>query len=187
MAETTTDLTRRIHAELATVLDALAPAAADALIRAIAGARRIALHGLGREGLQMKGLAMRLYHLGLDAHVVGEMTTPPLRTGDLLVVSAGPGDFASIAALMARAKEAGARTAVVTAEPSAQLARDADVVLHIPAQTMARDRSPGAALLPMGSAYECAMMIVFEALVLTLRDRLGETSESMRARHTNLE
>ena len=47
-----------------------------------------ALHGLGRDGLQMKGLAMRLFHLGLDAHVVGEMTTPPVGTGDLLICSA---------------------------------------------------------------------------------------------------
>ncbi|MEZ5925822.1 MAG: hypothetical protein R3D57_15695 [Hyphomicrobiaceae bacterium] len=52
---------------------------------------------------------------------------------------------------------------------------------------MARDRGATPSLLPMGSAYECAMMLVFEALVLTLRDRLGETAETMRARHTNLE
>ena len=187
MTETATALTLRNHAELAVTLARLGPDAAEPLADAIHSARRIALHGLGREGLQMKGLAMRLYHLGLSAHVVGEMATPPLGTGDLLFVSAGPGEFASIAALMTRAKEAGARTAIVTAEPSNNLARGADVVLHIPAQTMARDQSAGASLLPMGSAYECAMMLVFEALVLTLRDRLGETAETMRARHTNME
>ncbi len=183
----TTDLVRQIHAEIGQVIAALAPEATMPLEEAICSARRIALHGLGREGLQMKGLAMRLFHLGCDAHVVGEMTTPPLGAGDLLIVSAGPGEFASIAALMARAKAAGARTAVITAEPSSSLARAADVVLHIPAQTMARDRAAGASLLPMGSAYECAMMLVFEALVLRLRDRRGETAETMRARHTNME
>jgi len=187
MTETITDLSRRIHAELEGTLARLAPDAADKLTEAIVTARRIALHGLGREGLQMNGLAMRLFHLGLDAHVVGEMTTPPLGSGDLLVVSAGPGAFASIAALMARAKDAGARTAVITAEPASSLARSADVLCHIPAQTMARDQAADASLLPMGSAYECAMMLVFEALVLALRDRLGETAETMRARHTNLE
>lgn len=183
----TIDLVRRVHAEIGYVLATLAPEAAAPLEDALCSARRIALHGLGREGLQMKGLAMRLYHLGRDAHVVGEMTVPPLGAGDLLVVSAGPGEFASIAALMARAKSAGARTAVITAEPSSSLARAADVVLHIPAQTMARDHNADAALLPMGSAYECAMMLIFEALVLRLRDRLGETAETMRARHTNME
>jgi 6-phospho-3-hexuloisomerase len=39
----------------------------------------------------------------------------------------------------------------------------------------------------MGSLFEVSMMLVFEILVLKLRDRIGETAESMRARHTNLE
>ena len=41
------------------------------------------LYGQGRTGLVMQALAMRLYHLGLDAHVAGAMTTPPVGAGDL--------------------------------------------------------------------------------------------------------
>jgi 6-phospho-3-hexuloisomerase len=179
-------LTRAI-AEIAGVASQLPADAADPLVAEILAARRIALHGLGREGLQMRGLAMRLYHLGLDAHVVGEMTTPPIEAGDLLFVAAGPGDFASVAALMERARSAGARTAVVTAEHAGGAAQRADAVLVIPAQTMARDTAAPTSVLPMGSLFEAAMMLVFEVLVLELRDRLGETAETMRARHTNME
>ena len=71
----------------------------DAFLSEIAGAGRIVLHGVGREGLMMKAFAMRLFHLGLDAHVLGDMTTPPLGDGDLLIVSAGPGWFSSVEAL----------------------------------------------------------------------------------------
>ena len=39
----------------------------------------------------------------------------------------------------------------------------------------------------MGSVFEGAMFLVFEVLVLKLRDLLGETAETMRARHTNME
>ena len=39
----------------------------------------------------------------------------------------------------------------------------------------------------MGSLFEVAMMLVFELIILKLRDRIGETLETMRARHTNLE
>jgi 6-phospho-3-hexuloisomerase len=39
----------------------------------------------------------------------------------------------------------------------------------------------------MGSLFEGAQFMLFEILVIRLRDRLGETPESMRARHTNLE
>ncbi|MFN8450573.1 MAG: hypothetical protein U0521_18795 [Anaerolineae bacterium] len=42
--------------------------------------------------MMIKALAMRLMHLGFDTHVVGDVTTPPLGAGDLLIVSAGPGN-----------------------------------------------------------------------------------------------
>jgi 6-phospho-3-hexuloisomerase len=61
-------------------------------------------------------------------------------------------------------------------------------VLVIPAQTMADDRAPApASVLPMGSLFEGAQFLVFELLILMLRDMAGETAEAMRARHTNLE
>jgi 6-phospho-3-hexuloisomerase len=169
------------------VIEHLNPASFESFAQAIAGAKTIALHGLGREGLQMKGLAMRLFHLGLDAHVVGEMTTPPVGAGDLLICSAGPGDFASIAALTKIAKDAGAKTAIVTARPASDLAKKADHVLHIPAQTMADDQGAKTSVLPMGSLFELSQTLVFELLVLRLQEIRGETAATMRARHTNLE
>ncbi len=39
----------------------------------------------------------------------------------------------------------------------------------------------------MGSLFETAQMIFFELVILKLRPRFDETSETMRARHTNLE
>ncbi len=163
-----------------------AQAAGDA-VEAILAAKRIALYGVGREGLMMKALAMRLYHLGLDAHVVGDMSTPPLGAGDLLVVSAGPGHFSTVAALLGVAREAGARSLCFTAQPRGAVPTACDHVLLLPAQTMADDRGPETSVLPMGSLYEGVQYLVFEVLVLLLRARLGETAESLRARHTNLE
>ena len=187
MTESINSLARLALADLSAVLENVQEAGIEKFIAAISGAKRIALHGLGREGLQMRGLAMRLFHLGIDAHVVGDMTAPPIGAGDLLIVSAGPGDFTTIEALMNIAKAAGAETAVVTAQSSGGAARRADVVLYIPAQTMANDQLGEVSVLPMGSLFEVAMMLVFELAVLRLRDRIGETTETMRARHTNLE
>ncbi len=175
--------------ELSAVVAAVDPGAVGAAVAAIAGAKRLALYGVGREGLMMKALAMRLYHLGLDAHVVGDMSTPPLGAGDLLLVSAGPGHFSTVAALLEVAGSAGARTLCFTAQPEGAVPRAADLVLVLPAQTMADDQAGGAttSVLPMGSLYEGAQYLVFELLVLALRARLGESPESLRARHTNLE
>ena len=164
------------------------PAALQGLVQEIAGARRIVLQGAGREGLMMRGLAMRLAHLGCDAHVAGGMTTPPVGPGDLLLVSSGPGSLVGIGALIGVARAAGARTACVTAQPHGPDPSACDRVLVMPARTMADDRGPGASqVLPMGSLFEGAQFLTFELLVLALRDHLGETAETMQARHTNLE
>jgi 6-phospho-3-hexuloisomerase len=165
----------------------VAPAELAAFADALATARRIVLYGVGREGLMMRALAMRLYHLGLDAHVVGDMAAPPVGPGDVLVVSAGPGDFSTVAGLLGVAKGAGARVACVTAQPGGRVPRAADVVLVLPAQTMADDRGETRSVLPMGSLFEGVEFLVFEVLVLLLRDRLGVSAEAMRGRHTNLE
>ncbi len=60
---------------------------------------------------------MRLYHMGLDAHVVGDMSCPPLGEGDLLVCQRGAGDFSTVSALIGVAHGARARVACITAEP----------------------------------------------------------------------
>ena len=61
------------------------------------------------------------------------------------------------------------------------------IQLAIPAQTMASDQGGAVSVLPMGSLFEIAQAIVFELVILRLRERTGETAETMRARHTNLE
>ncbi|GKX35558.1 MAG: hexulose-6-phosphate isomerase [Rhizobiaceae bacterium MnEN-MB40S] len=160
----------------------------DSLAEALTTAQRIACYGVGREGLMMKALAMRLFHLGLDAHVVGDMTTPAVTTQDLLVVSAGPGHFSTVEALMDVAKKAGAKVICVTAEPDGAVPMKADLVIHLPAQTMAADRGDAAtSILPMGSLYEALMFLFFEILVLDLRERMEISPDAMRANHTNLE
>ena len=135
----------------------------------------------------MRGFAMRLFHMGRDVAVWGDMTTPPVGTGDLLIASAGPGYLATAHVLLDIARKAGARTALVTAQPQADLAGRVDIVSVIPAQTMADDSGPSLSVLPMGSLFETAQMIFFELVILKLRPRFGESAETMRARHTNLE
>ena len=181
-------LANRAAAELRQACSGVSEAELDSVIDEIAKARRIALYGVGREGLMMRALTMRLYHMGLDAHVVGDMSAPPVGVGDLLIVSAGPGDFSTVLGLVGVAKGAGARTVCVTAQPDGRTPNSCEVVLTIPAQTMANDAGPApASVLPMGSLFEGAQYLTFEILILLLRDRLGVTPAAMRSRHTNLE
>jgi 6-phospho-3-hexuloisomerase len=185
--ETLSALSKGALSDLGRVFAALPDDSADALIEAIVAAKRIVAFGCGREGLQMRGFVMRLFHMGRDVAVWGDMTTPPVGPGDLLIVSAGPGYLATAAVLVDIARKAGALTALVTAQPDGELAKRVDIVTVIPAQTMADDRGANLSVLPMGSLFETAQMIFFELTILKLRPRFNERSETMRARHTNLE
>ncbi|HEY1897717.1 MAG TPA: SIS domain-containing protein [Terracidiphilus sp.] len=173
--------------EIAGVLARTGSDEAGRMCSEIRKARRIACYGVGREGLMMKALCMRLMHLGLDAHFVGDMTTPPLGSGDLLIASAGPGSFSTVLALQGVARQAGARVMVVTAQSDGDSPRKAETVIMLPAQTMANDQSAGGSLLPMGSLYEAAQLVFFDLVSILLRERTGQTPDQMRQRHTNLE
>ena len=121
--------------ELAMGANGTDPAALATLVEALATARRVVTFGCGREGLMMRALTMRLAHLGLDIHVAGDMSCPPVAAGDLLLVSSGPGRLATVAALLGQARAAGARTACITAQPDGPDPAGCDIVLTIPAQT----------------------------------------------------
>ena len=184
---TLADLAKSASDELRDGCAAVSEAEFAVLLEAIASARRIVAYGCGREGLMMRALAMRLYHLGCDVHMQGDMSCPPLGAGDLLLISSGPGQLSTVAALIGQARADGAKVACITAEPTGPDPQGSDLCLVIPVQTMARDQSAPSSVLPMGSVFEGAMFLIFELLVLALRPRLGESLETMRARHTNLE
>jgi 6-phospho-3-hexuloisomerase len=182
------ELYRQAISELENVATRINDHAVDRACEMIADARRIGVYGCGREGLQLRGFAMRLFHLGRDVSVVGDMTMPPLGAGDLFIVSAGPGYLSTAMALATVAGHAGAKVLLLTAQPAGRMAALADHVLVIPAQTMADDREPARrSVLPMGSVFEGALFVLFEVMVLKLQKRLDVTLEAMRTNHTNME
>jgi 6-phospho-3-hexuloisomerase len=174
--------------ELGDVLRRIDEQAIDAACKTLVPAGRIAAYGCGREALQIKGFAMRLFHLGLPVSVVGDMTAPALGKGDVFLVTSGPGETSTVLALMKIAKKAGAQNLLLTAEPDSSAAKLSGFTLHIPAQTMASDVGTKAtSVLPMGSAYEGALFVLFEIMVLKLKVLIDASPEAMRARHTNME
>jgi 6-phospho-3-hexuloisomerase len=144
--------------------------------------------GGGREGLMIRALAMRLFHLGFEVSVAGDMTAPFLTKGDLLILSVGPGYVSTIDALRSVAQRDGATVVCLTAQPDGKTARAADKIVYLPAQTMADDiEGKATSVLPMGSLYELVLFVFSEIVVLELLKRTGRTFGQARDRHTNLE
>jgi 6-phospho-3-hexuloisomerase len=178
----------KINEEVTAVLSRIDLEQTKAFLDLIQGARKIALYAGGREGLMIRALAMRLFHLGYEVSVVGDMTAPYLTHGDLLILSVGPGYVSTVDALRSVAQRDGATVICITAQPDGRTARAADKIVHLPAQTMADDAEGKAtSVLPMGSLYELVLFVFNEIVVLELLKRTGKTFGLARDRHTNLE
>ena len=99
-----------------------APALAAA-VELTADARRVFVHGAGRSGLALRMTAMRLMHLGLQVHVVGETTTPAIGEGDLLLTASGSGTTSGVVSAAETARSVGARVIGITTDPQALSSR----------------------------------------------------------------
>lgn len=177
----TTDWVEAILSEQRRVQSAIDPDAVLALVNRLDGARRVFLYGVGRNGLVLQALAMRLAHLGLDAHFVGQLAAPPAGTGDLLLVAVALGSLPTADAVIQAGRAAGADLAVITARP--ERVADADLVVHLPARTMA---DPPTSPLPLGGAFELALFILCERLVIALMEVRRLSDGDLLARHANL-
>jgi len=172
--------------EVQATFDRIDPGVADDLASELAKVRRIVCCGLGREGLMIRAFCMRLMHLGFDTHMAGDVTAPPIGDGDLLLLSSGPGDLLLTNAMIQLARRAGSRVIVVTAQPDAPDPQLADMIIHIPAQTMADDMG-SQSVLPMGTGYEIALLVFLDLVAVRLRELTGQTMDQLRAKHYNLE
>lgn len=178
----------KINEEVTTVLSRVDSEQIRAFLDLIQKSRRIALYAGGREGLVIRALAMRLFHLGYEVSVVGDMTAPYLTNGDLLILSVGPGYVATVDALRIVAQRDGATVLCITAQPEGKTSLAADKIVYLPAQTMADDTGANAtSILPMGSLYELVLFVLTEIVVLELLSSGGKTFGQARDRHTNLE
>ena len=152
----------------------------------LTGAERIFFHGAGRSGLALKMAAMRMMHLGLTVYVVGEVVTPAIREGDLLVTASGSGTTAGVIHAAQIAKKSGARILVITAAPESALAMLATAVITIPAATkQGTDRT--ASQQYAGALFEQSVLLLMDTLFQFLWQKSGATPAELWPRHANLE
>ncbi|WP_312946157.1 6-phospho-3-hexuloisomerase [Superficieibacter sp.] len=163
-------------------------AQAAQFIRHIKKANHIFLQGAGRSGIAIRGFANRLLHLGFAVSMVGEISAPHTRPGDLVIIGSGSGETTSLKSLAEKAVASGVDVALVTMKADSTIGRLAKSVLVLPGTVKDENaREDGAFSQPMGSAFEQLCFITYDAIVLELMAQLGETSESMFVRHADLE
>ena len=178
-----------ISAENSRVVDALRSAFASSLDNAatlLRAAPRVFVLGAGRSGLALSMTAMRLMHLGLTVHVVGEVTSPAIKSGDVLLVASGSGTTGAIVRAADTAQAIGASIVALTTAADSPLGRFAAVTVVIPAA--AKQDHPGQVSAQYaGGLFEQSVLLVGDAIFHALWQASEATAEQLWPRHANFE
>lgn len=182
------DKSQQIVREIHDVLARVDRRQVEELVQAIISSRRLFLEGRGRSGLMMRAFAIRLTHLDIHCHVVGESTTPSLLKGDLLLVGSGSGETITTLLAARNAKASGGRVAALTTRGKSSLAQLADLLVVLPAPVReTSDIDTVATIQPMASLFEQSLLLLLDTIVMILKERLQLDERMMMARHSNLE
>lgn len=183
------DLSAAITAELRQTLSHISDVQADTLAQKICTAPRIFLAGAGRSLLMIRACAMRLMQLGFTVYVPGEVVTPSIQKGDLLILASGSGETATVALMAQKAKAVGAELALITIVPDSTIGRLADLVIPVEATSTKVAENKQASIQLGGSLFELAVLLLLEAVVMLVVDKKGITDPNglLMKNHANLE
>lgn len=146
-------------------------------------AGRIFIAGAGRSKLVGNFFAMRLVHGGYNVNVVGEIVTPSIKSGDLLIIISGSGETEQLVAFTKSAKKVGAKIMLISSRASSTIGDMADGVFQI-----GREDLYGKVVgMPMGTVFELSTLLFLESTISHIIHEKGIPEEIMRERHANLE
>lgn len=162
---------------------------AEDFVDAILAAEKVFVAGCGRSLLMIRGLAMRLMHMGFEAYVVGETVTPAIGPGDLLIIGSGSGETGTLTVMAQKAKKAGAKLALVTIYPESTIGVLADYIVQIVAATTKGDRESVKSIQPGANMFEQSLLLFGDASMIRIIERchIVEGNKSLMKRHANLE
>ena len=153
------------------------------LLKLVNQSGRIFIGGAGRSLNVSRFFAMRLVHAGFQVSMIGEVVTPAIKAGDLLLLVSGSGGTETLLPFVKKAKSVGAKLTVISMKKTSAMADVADLVIQIGQD----DSFPLTQAMPMGSQFELSTLIFLEAAIADLIAEKGLTEEGMRAIHANLE
>ncbi len=165
-------------------------------VRTLLNSKQVFVTGAGRSGLIARAFAMRLMHLNVHVHVIGETVTPRLKEGDLFLGVSGSGETARVVSAAKDAKEIGAKIVVITSYEDSTLGQLADLAVKIPGRIKTAEKKSYTgrqitgeyeSLTPLGTLFEVSALIFMDGIIASLMKELGKKEEDLSKQHATVE
>lgn len=173
--------------ELGKTFDAVSDDQVQTLIAAIQQADQVFFVGVGRVLLSLQAIAKRFVHLGIKAHVVGDITEPAITENDLLIVGSGSGESLFPLNIARKAKGFNATVAHIGSNPNSSMAEVTDIFVRIPVQTKLGLPGEIKSIQPMTSLFEQALLILGDTVALMMIEDQAIDMPGLWQYHANLE
>lgn len=180
----TTDL---VVEELTTSLGVIDPESVEKLIDLVLSSRKVFFIGVGRVMLSLQAIAKRWAHLGIDTHLVGEITEPAITANDLLIVGSGSGTTLFPAGIAHKAHSLGAKIVHIGSNPNSPLKDIACLMVRIPVRTKYYLEDEIDSQQPMTSLFEQTLLLLGDIVAKMIIDRKELDMKGLWQYHANLE
>lgn len=173
--------------ELKEILSAVNEDDTNLLIEKILSADKVFFVGVGRVMLSLKSIAKRLAHLGIDTHIVGEITEPAIKKGDILIAASGSGESIFPKEIAKKAKIIGAEVIMIGSNRESSLAKLSDLMVRVPTNTKMKfpDEIPSKQI--MTSLFEQFLLLYGDIIAKMIVEKNNIDMDALWEHHANLE
>ena len=173
--------------ELKTSLGAIDPESVEKLIDIITTADQVFFVGVGRVLLSLQSMCKRWAHLGINCHIVGEITEPAITPNDVLIVGSGSGTTLFPAAIAKKAHALGAKVVHIGSNPNSELKDIVEFMVRIPVRTKYYLEDEIDSEQPMTSLFEQSLLLLGDIVAKMIIDRKEINMKELWHCHANLE
>ena len=176
-----------VLSELHVSLGAIKEEEVEKLIDIVLNSRKVFFIGVGRVMLSLQAMAKRWNHLGIDCHLVGEITEPAITPDDVLIVGSGSGTTLFPAGIAQKAHAIGAKVVHIGSNPNSPLKDIVTLMVRIPVRTKYYLDDEIDSLQPMTSLFEQTLMLLGDVVAKMIIDRKELDMKGLWQYHANLE
>jgi len=156
-------------------------------------AKKIFVLGVGHSGLIGKVFAMKLVQLGFNCYVMGDVTTPALNSGDVMIAISQSGETSTILTLCQKTKKLGGRIIAITSSSNSTLSKLADHSVLIRVKSKDIDFTNFSLLgneahkNMSGALFGLNIYLFFYGLICEIAKVTEQTPRQIDSRHANIE